>query len=129
MQRQSAPGYCVRGSGRGCGMTSAGGAYRAAQRSPARTTRCRAGHWLGSLSSCVAHVRQICGRSVPSQCDPYSLYVQLSRCPLLDGIVLLSEARERDIVGNVVPPEMIEVEKHLGELNDITIRQAESWDW
>ncbi|KAM4066730.1 PIF1 protein [Hirsutella rhossiliensis] len=35
------------------------------------------------------------GRAVPSQCDPYSLYVQLSRCPTLDGIMLVSKVRER----------------------------------
>ncbi|KAH7177142.1 hypothetical protein DER46DRAFT_588004 [Fusarium sp. MPI-SDFR-AT-0072] len=29
---------------------------------------------------------------VPTQCDPYSLYVQLSRCRSLDSIMLLSEA-------------------------------------
>ncbi|KAM4061915.1 hypothetical protein HRG_013435 [Hirsutella rhossiliensis] len=33
------------------------------------------------------------GRAVPSQCDPYSLYVQLSRCRTLDGITLVSKAR------------------------------------
>ncbi|RKK84509.1 hypothetical protein BFJ68_g17351, partial [Fusarium oxysporum] len=32
------------------------------------------------------------GKMVPSQCDPYSLYVQLSRCPSLDGIMLVSKA-------------------------------------
>ncbi|KJZ68516.1 hypothetical protein HIM_12092 [Hirsutella minnesotensis 3608] len=30
------------------------------------------------------------GRAVSSPCDPYSLYVQLSRCPTLDGIMLVS---------------------------------------
>ena len=72
---------------------------------------------------------EIHGQVTPTQCDPYSLYVQLSRCPSLDGITLLSEARERDFVGNVVPEEMIEAEKRLGELSDATIREAESWDW
>ncbi|PVH91414.1 hypothetical protein DM02DRAFT_507353, partial [Periconia macrospinosa] len=38
------------------------------------------------------------GQSVPSPCDPYSLYVQLSRCRSLDGIMLLSKVRERDMV-------------------------------
>ncbi|KJZ71986.1 hypothetical protein HIM_08614 [Hirsutella minnesotensis 3608] len=46
------------------------------------------------------------GRAVPSQCDPYSLYVQLSRCRTLDGIVLVSRVRERDLVRNRVPEEM-----------------------
>lgn len=32
---------------------------------------------------------------IPSQCDPYSLHVQLSRSRSLDGIMLLSKARER----------------------------------
>jgi hypothetical protein len=31
------------------------------------------------------------GQTVPSQCDPYSLYVQLSRCQSLDGIMLISK--------------------------------------
>ncbi|KAF2186062.1 hypothetical protein K469DRAFT_528924, partial [Zopfia rhizophila CBS 207.26] len=38
------------------------------------------------------------GQAVPSQCDPYSLCVQLSRCTSLDGIMLLSRAIERNIV-------------------------------
>ena len=33
------------------------------------------------------------GELVPRPCDPYSLYVQLSRCTSLDGILLLSKAR------------------------------------
>ncbi|KJZ69140.1 hypothetical protein HIM_11470 [Hirsutella minnesotensis 3608] len=40
------------------------------------------------------------GRVVPAQCDPYSLYVQLSRCRTLDGIMLVSKVRKRDLVGN-----------------------------
>ena len=72
---------------------------------------------------------EIGGQTVATQCDPYSLYVQLSRCPSLDGITLLSEARERDFVGNIVPEEMTEAEKRLGELSDITISETESWDW
>jgi hypothetical protein len=50
------------------------------------------------------------GKAVPSQCDPYSLYVQLSRCRTLDGITLLSKARERDIMGNKVPENMVAVD-------------------
>ncbi|KAH8743569.1 hypothetical protein F5883DRAFT_634381 [Diaporthe sp. PMI_573] len=41
------------------------------------------------------------GQAVPSARDPYSLYVQLSRCRSLDGIMLLSEARE--LLGMVMP--------------------------
>jgi hypothetical protein len=69
------------------------------------------------------------GEAVPSQCDPYSLYVQLSRCPSLDGILLLFKARERDVVGNTVPENMVAAEKRLELLSDATIRDAESWDW
>jgi hypothetical protein len=69
------------------------------------------------------------GLLVPSQCDPYSLYVQLSRCRSLDGIMLLSEARERDLVGNTVPAEMAQAELRLEELSEGTIRQAESMGW
>ncbi|KAM4066448.1 PIF1-like helicase [Hirsutella rhossiliensis] len=37
------------------------------------------------------------GTVVPSQCDPYGLYVQLSRCRTLDGIMLVSKVRDRDL--------------------------------
>ena len=57
---------------------------------------------------------------IPSQCDPYSLYV-------LDGITLLSKARERDIVGNTVPNNMIVAEQRLEELSEATVREVESW--
>jgi hypothetical protein len=66
---------------------------------------------------------------IPSQCDPYSLYVQLSRCPSLDGITLLSEARESDFVGNKVADNMIAAEERLERLSDITINSAEAWGW
>ena len=69
------------------------------------------------------------GERVPSQCDPYSLYVQLSRSPSLEGIMLLSKVQERDIVGNTVPENMVAAEKRLEELSEATIREAESWDW
>jgi len=70
------------------------------------------------------------GKSVPSQCDAYSLYVQLSRCRSLDGIMLLSKARDRDVVGNRVPDSMLKAERRLEKLSEATIREAESWwDW
>ncbi|KAL8353860.1 hypothetical protein RB601_003614 [Gaeumannomyces tritici] len=69
------------------------------------------------------------GEAVPSQCDPYSLYVQLSRCKTLDGITLLSKARERDFVGNTVPEEMSQAEQRLEQLSEETIRAAELWGW
>ncbi|KAJ3530216.1 hypothetical protein NM208_g9424 [Fusarium decemcellulare] len=65
------------------------------------------------------------GEAVPSHCDPYSLYVQLSRCRTLDGITLLSRARERDFVGNCVPDDMVAAEERLEELSKATIRDAE----
>jgi hypothetical protein len=64
------------------------------------------------------------GQIIPTHCDPYSLYVQLSRCSSLNGIMLLSKARERDIVGNTVPEHMVIAEKRLEMLSEITIREA-----
>ena len=69
------------------------------------------------------------GEAVPTQCDPYSLYVQLSRCGSLDGIMLLSKARERDFVGNKVPENMMAAEERLELLGNATVRDAESWGW
>jgi PIF1-like helicase len=70
---------------------------------------------------------QICGQVVPSQCDPYSLYVQLSRSQSLHGIMLLSKVRERDIIGNIIPENMVKAEEKLEELSEATIREAEDW--
>jgi hypothetical protein len=69
------------------------------------------------------------GQSVPSQCDPYSLYVQLSRCRRLEDMMLLSKARERDIIGNSVPDDMVAAENRLEQLSDATISEAESQNW
>jgi hypothetical protein len=68
-------------------------------------------------------------QAVPTQCDPYSLYVQLSRCRSLDGIMLISKAREREFIGNKVPENMVAVEERLELLSEATIREAESRDW
>lgn len=68
---------------------------------------------------------KIDGEAVPTQCDPYSLYVQLSRCRTLDGIMLLSKARERDFVGNRVPDDMVAAEERLEKLSEVTIREAD----
>jgi ATP-dependent DNA helicase PIF1 len=43
--------------------------------------------------------------------------------------MLLSEARERDFVGNTVPSEMGQAELRLEELSEGTVRQAESMGW
>ena len=69
------------------------------------------------------------GEMIPSPCDPYRLYVQLSRAQSLDGITLLSKVRVRDLVGNKVPSDMIAAEERIELLSDATIREAESWDW
>ena len=66
------------------------------------------------------------GRAVPSHCDLYSLYVQLSRCRSLDGMIALSKARERDIIGNTVPENKVAAEKRLEELKEAIIREAET---
>ncbi|KJZ69984.1 hypothetical protein HIM_10629 [Hirsutella minnesotensis 3608] len=86
----------------------------------------------GTLERVVLELRgtrtvNVGGQMVPSQCDPYSLYVQLSRCPTLDGIVLISKARARDLVGNRVPEEMSAAQARLEDLSDRTVREALSW--
>lgn len=63
------------------------------------------------------------GQAVPTQYDPYSLYMQLSRCRSLDGITLISKARERDFVGNKVPENMVGAEERLELLSEATIRE------
>ena len=69
------------------------------------------------------------GEMVPSQCDPYSLYVQLSRSRWLNGIMLMSKVRKRDLVGNKVPEDMMAAEKTLELLSNTTIKEAETWSW
>jgi len=44
-------------------------------------------------------------------------------------LMLLSKARERDVVGNKVLKNMIAAEERLELLSNATIRDAESWDW
>lgn len=82
-----------------------------------------------TLSRVVLELRRtqttvVNGEAVPS--DLYSLYVQLSRCPSLDGIMLLSRAQDR---GNTVLEVMTAAEKRLERLGEATIREAETWDW
>jgi hypothetical protein len=43
--------------------------------------------------------------------------------------MLLSKVRERDIVGNTVPENMVAAEKMLERLSQRTIADAEQWDW
>jgi hypothetical protein len=76
-----------------------------------------------------AKTTKINGEAVPSQYNPYSLYVQLSRYLRLDGIMLLSKVRERDFVGNKVADSIVATEERLDSLSEATIREAESWRW
>ena len=45
--------------------------------------------------------------------------------------MLLSRARERDVVGNTIPENMAEAEKRLEELSEATVKEVEEgWeDW
>lgn len=43
--------------------------------------------------------------------------------------MLLSKARERGVVGNNVPENMVAAEKRLEELSEETFREAEKWGW
>ncbi|KAL6411732.1 hypothetical protein AUP68_04106 [Ilyonectria robusta] len=74
-----------------------------------------------------ARTTNVDGYIVPAQCDAYSLYVQLSRCRSLDGIMLISKVRERDLVGNRVPHEMTVADARLEELSDRTVQEALRW--
>ncbi|KJZ74132.1 hypothetical protein HIM_06363 [Hirsutella minnesotensis 3608] len=67
------------------------------------------------------------GMIVAAQCDPYSLYVQLSRCRTLDGIMLVSKVRERDLVGNRVPVDMTAAQARLEVLSERTVEEASRW--
>ncbi|KAM4056436.1 PIF1-like helicase [Hirsutella rhossiliensis] len=67
------------------------------------------------------------GMRVAAQCDPYSLYVQLSRCRTLDGIMLVSKVRERDLVGNRVPVDMTAAQARLEVLSERTVEEASRW--
>ncbi|KAF6783481.1 DNA repair and recombination protein, partial [Colletotrichum musicola] len=73
-----------------------------------------------TLTNAALELRRNRGTSA-TPCDPYSLYVQLSRCRSLEGITLLSPARNADFVGNVVPTEMREAEERLAELGNHTM--------
>lgn len=67
------------------------------------------------------------GQAVPGACDPCSLYVQLSRCPTLDGIMLVSKVRERDFVGNTAPESMVTAQHRLQELSEKTMTELDAW--
>ncbi len=83
---------------------------------------------MGRAMLCGTRTTAVNGEVVPGGCNPYCLYGQLSRCPSLDGIILLLRARERDIVGNTVLENIIAAEKRLELLSEVTIRDAKSWD-
>ncbi|KAI6586949.1 hypothetical protein MCOR04_004429 [Pyricularia oryzae] len=65
------------------------------------------------------------GVPVAFTCDPYSLYVQLSRCTILGGIKLFSEVRKKDFVDNRVPQAIAEAETVLGRLNEVMVEVYE----
>ena len=56
----------------------------------------------------------------------FVLTVQLSRCPTLDGIMLVSKVRDRDFVGNRVPNEM-SAHARLEKLSENTLQEAVGW--
>jgi hypothetical protein len=122
--------WSARGSGHGNKVTSARGDYHA-QPAFACTDYKVQGRTLARVALELRGSRtvKVRGEAVPSQCDPYSLYVQLSRCRSLDAIMLSSKARERDIVGNTVPENMATAEERLELLSEAMIREAETWDW
>jgi hypothetical protein len=74
-----------------------------------------------------AKTMKIKGEAVPSQCDRYSLYVQLSRCLRLDCITLLSKVRGRGFVGHKMADRTVAAEERLDFLSEATIRDSESW--
>jgi hypothetical protein len=43
--------------------------------------------------------------------------------------MLLSKVRERDIIGNTVPANMLAAEKRLENCSEAIIKEAEVWDW
>ncbi|RKK91538.1 hypothetical protein BFJ70_g17805 [Fusarium oxysporum] len=43
--------------------------------------------------------------------------------------MLLSRAREHDLIGNTVPAEMAQAELRLEQLSEETLKGAESRDW
>lgn len=106
----------------GSEVTSVAGDCHAWPLLPAQIIRCRVGLSRVDLELRGPRTTNMDGQAVPTQCDPYSLYVQLSRCPSLDGITLLSKARERDFIGNRVPDNMIAAEETLELLSEQTIR-------
>jgi hypothetical protein len=59
---------------------------------------------------------QVGGKTVRRQCDPYSLYVQLSWSRPLEGIMLLSKVRARDVMGNTMAENMVAAERLVGWL-------------
>jgi hypothetical protein len=47
----------------------------------------------------------------------------------MEGIMLLSKVRERVIIGKMVLENMIAPDKRLGDCREVTIKEAEAWDW
>jgi len=47
----------------------------------------------------------------------------------LKGIMLIYKVRERDLVGNKIPKDMMAAEEKLELLSNTTIAEAETWGW
>lgn len=62
----------------------------------------------------------------PSKCDFTSLYVQLSRCRMLQGIKLLSPIRPQDFIGNKPDQSIVDAMQRLADLAAETRRLFES---
>ena len=52
--------------------------------------------------------------------------MQLSRYRLLDGIILLSKAQERDFIGNKILENIIAIKKRLELLSNTIVKDTES---
>jgi hypothetical protein len=75
------------------------------------------------IAGCQDHEDQ--WRQSRASATPYSLYVQLSRCSRLDGIMLLSKVRQRDFVGNKVADSIVAAAERLDLLSGATIKDAD----
>lgn len=125
----SAPRSSATGSGRGNRTTSAAGGCHARPRSASTDYKVQ-GRTLGRAALELQGTRTVSvnGRAIPGPCDPYSLYVRLSRSRSLD-IMLVSEARKRDFMVNKVSEGMVAAEARLERLSEATVEEAETWDW
>ena len=64
---------------------------------------------------------------VPLSYNPCSLYIQLSHCPTLDGIILLFKVKERDFIENMALYSIAMARKCLDKLSEATGTQLRRW--